>query len=498
MKKHFNLAIVLVISIFAISVHSEEANKLNGSLMIRGGDIIINGQQVTHAGNVKMASMSHDGTKIVYIKDAPQVASGWTSQLWLLDINTLNEVVLIGRTNADDVIKCREATEKGIQLYNALFSIDDQIVIFSCSYWAQSSAINIINITTSEKTFLKDGNGLWIIEDGLFKGNIITRQHRHLEEGGATDFFYIYDIHGNLKQVAGNTTEATCQFLVSHATSVPATFGCERDGQEEAEYRSRQKNTPVTAPVSEFKGNCEQLLQTFPHQTDIRSLFGVLSSAGFKKGDYETTLEYEKRKAAALAEVRKNLLQRQGHEFVVFYVNSHDTKYNADNQTLTVGRRTQYDTGPLWFYPDNLGRYKHAQYDTRWRTTTTEREILIDKYYVGTNSFGATVKVHKTEANEYGVAFDKGVSAGNGGWPSKDYTFSLKLPPDEARLASNHIAGLFVAKLTDAYFADYINYKKPTIDDPSDALEYRHMVLTHLECAAFINTLSKKVLRRVQ
>ena len=239
---------VAIILLSAISENSCFAETMPSSLQIINGNIFHNELQLTNSGDARSPTLSHDGTKVAYVREVAPDTAGWHSQIWLLDIKSMRSSILVDRPSKQPNISCRDAGG-GNGFYNVIFWADDSLIIFDCTNWTTSAAVNIVNIQTKIVTFFKSGNGFWVINSGNYRNSILVRQHKYVLNQGSTDFFYIYDIRGILIGIAGETTEKTCEFLTSHATTVPNGFDCERDGRDEAEWRSRQA-APVAPSAS--------------------------------------------------------------------------------------------------------------------------------------------------------------------------------------------------------------------------------------------------------
>ena len=185
-----------------------------------------------------------------------------------------------------------------------------------------------------------------------------------------------------------------------------------------------------------------------------------------KKGEFETTAQYQQRVyAASKAALIANLKLTSIYAFRV----DPDTplaKYDADTQQMTVTIRSEtVATGTASSQDDN---YSGTSFDHSREEVLVKRVYRGERTYTGTNGFGAVAQVTSSASDFYEVAFLK-LHEYDGGAAIPE-TFSLKLDakPEAAITLKPNIAVLALVSLdpNSSYTADFTNTSSATVQNP--------------------------------
>jgi hypothetical protein len=201
---------------------------------------------------------------------------------------------------------------------------------------------------------------------------------------------------------------------------------------------------------------------------DVAAVFeAVRNSPSLKeKSEFETTPESESRQAGFSARPLFASVTPTGN--VAFVVESTAlaplSKYDADSRVLTV------------VLSGATKRFVLEKEDTTLLDSVTVRVIVRDRNsYIGTNAFGANVKVDRTYKEELGGVFAQGNWLfGPPGDPAREMRYLLEMAPDEAKVLKPDIKLLLVCHLAAPWFHHSAHGHDPTIDEPYETLIAEH------------------------
>jgi hypothetical protein len=163
-------------------------------------------------------------------------------------------------------------------------------------------------------------------------------------------------------------------------------------------------------PVIPFDINAEKMPFNYTG-TDIARLYALLlKKAPLKKGEFETTTEYEKKVADAVT-----------GDIYAFKMNEQSAwgglrihPYDADAQKLKIDLETTW-----------LSKYTTEDY----RASFIIKELDISsESYVGSNAFGATRLVTHYRATQFGIALVNQREFGKSNYDDNKYNLNIKTP----------------------------------------------------------------------
>lgn len=210
---------------------------------------------------------------------------------------------------------------------------------------------------------------------------------------------------------------------------------------------------------------CEQFRSLAPGLPDAGPLLSALgageSEAALKKGEYETSVQFEER----LKTLWAAKLGDPGRLIVRIPIESFKITYDADRQVSTV--KYMMDGG--------IGSYQWMKFA---RQDTDRRE------YVGSNAFGVTTNVTSLHRTEDALYFkSRQLSGTRGGVFSPEW--DIQLPPDQARDFKDAGSILLMVSLTAPYIETKSRYSAATLDAPMDLATREHKINVELKCAFF-------------
>ena len=219
---------------------------------------------------------------------------------------------------------------------------------------------------------------------------------------------------------------------------------------------------------------------------DARAMYRAIERAKPKeKGEFETTPQYE----ARLARADKSLYgalklssrlafvvpTRETNEFVgSMYPLNLQTTYEADAETMNV---------KIGFDPFHNGNDKYAE---EIRSIIWNEVSRTDGSYLGSNAFGAKVKVEITTETTTGLAFDipstlyHGKGLGDSIVPESRCA-SFHVSPQRAKQIKGNLRVLVITKLIDPYIVNTEEYEEPTIEYPYERSKYYHYLKVNIE-----------------
>lgn len=88
---------------------------------------------------------------------------------------------------------------------NLTLTPDSKTLYFESEAWVTSNAIHSIDIETKQERFITDGHLICVVGAGEYQGDLIVKQHRYFVQGGAYEYFYLYNSSGKeIGLVAGS------------------------------------------------------------------------------------------------------------------------------------------------------------------------------------------------------------------------------------------------------------------------------------------------------
>ncbi|MBW8880605.1 MAG: hypothetical protein JF615_04030 [Asticcacaulis sp.] len=148
---------------------------------------------VTSLGKFDGPILAPDGYTVAFTRvlseDSPDTGPGDT-ELWIGDCRTYRSHRLLAVRNPGD-----EKTQVLLPRADN-FSSDGRYLFFSAYLAATEWGIHRYDLRSGTHTFIAGGEGVRIIRNGPYAGNILTRQHTCKPEGGCNYPLYILDMKG--------------------------------------------------------------------------------------------------------------------------------------------------------------------------------------------------------------------------------------------------------------------------------------------------------------
>lgn len=183
----------------------------------QGGDIFYVGNdgrshQLTNSKNNGGAVLSPDGRKVAYLHIKPKTERDHElfrgNEIWLIDVKGSNARRLLKKHVADD------SAETNLAQFNSLaFSAAGERLYFLSEAWMTSDALHVLKLSTGKHKYLTDGNSIFVIPSGRYAGHLIVEQRHYLEEGGASNYYWLLTPAGKEIKMAGETWEQAMQFV---------------------------------------------------------------------------------------------------------------------------------------------------------------------------------------------------------------------------------------------------------------------------------------------
>jgi len=201
------LNIMLLFSVSIVAVASEPVCELDSLVPVsvvpvfaKSGNIYYhNGSghtiQITRTGKDSSPVLSSNKKLIAFIREGIQVIpdrcdidAKYGNEIWLYDFSTQKEKRLV--TNN---FECDKPKKQIVDPENLLFSPDSKTLYFETSAWTTSGAIHAVDVNGTHLRFVTDGTVLWIVQSGLYRGNLIVNQHRYRFKGDTPLGSYDWD-----------------------------------------------------------------------------------------------------------------------------------------------------------------------------------------------------------------------------------------------------------------------------------------------------------------
>lgn len=187
------------------------------SVREQGGDIFYVGddgqtRQLTKSKNNGGAVLSPDGKRVAYLHIKPRAERDHElfrgNEIWLIDITGRNARRLV-KTHVED-----DSAETNLAQFNSLaFSAAGDRLYFLSAAWVTSDALHVLDLSTGKQKYLVEGNSVFVIPAGRYAGYLIVEQRQYLEEGGASNFYWLLTPAGTEVKMAGETWEQAMQFV---------------------------------------------------------------------------------------------------------------------------------------------------------------------------------------------------------------------------------------------------------------------------------------------
>lgn len=228
---------------------------------------------------------------------------------------------------------------------------------------------------------------------------------------------------------------------------------------------------------------CSRFVGTNIEARDIDDVFQPFVAVG-PKDEFETTAEYEARKAQAMEGLRAPLVIRKAPE------NSKYITYDADSQMLHIASYAFHNTG---LNSDALFGYG-APYEGVLRKGITNFEVVIEEdeeitgTYRASNAYGAETDVAKVFRKTRGIYEGPARSSAYGLFPNADsrpyFAGSIPMDAATARASKDEIQLAFVVEPKAPYFltAVYDYPSNPTISNPREVKNEVSVLIGDIQC----------------
>ncbi len=238
------------------------------------------------------------------------------------------------------------------------------------------------------------------------------------------------------------------------------------------------------------RGFCTSVFNQKHHVTTVEQYYKELADLPQRKGEYETTADFEKRRAAAFHGTPSEAM-------VLVDLDPEFMEYDADRQILTIKRFAFSNQSIDHYYllkdvdVGGTGFGDYADYTEKSIDTPTGT-------YIGTNAFGASVEVVKMDRLFYGI-FDREVTYGSNLWhasqgiqrvglsDTENIAFQFRATPEQARSYKQTAKAVFFIRLRTPSTLTGSKFEKATINLPFERHNEYRFLHADIECAAVID-----------
>ena len=206
-------SLILGLCMFSMLIGTAAA----ASVREQGGDVFYvsdDGQslQLTKSKNNGGAVLSPDGQRVAYLHIKPRAERDHAlfrgNEIWLVDVTGSNARRVV-KSHVDD-----DNAEANLAQFNSLaFSVAGDRLYFLSAGWMTSDALHVLDLSTGKQKYLVDGNSVFVIPTGRYAGHLIVEQRHYLEEGGASNYYWLLTPAGKEVKMAGKTWKQAMQFV---------------------------------------------------------------------------------------------------------------------------------------------------------------------------------------------------------------------------------------------------------------------------------------------
>jgi hypothetical protein len=220
----------------------------------------------------------------------------------------------------------------------------------------------------------------------------------------------------------------------------------------------------------------------------IVPLFNQLRALNLRKGEYESSAEFEARAGAALERASST---SRGSIAVTAELS---TSYDADRQVIKV------HSAILWNKPFGYRSLVTEAYDIPdYELMPVRTSEGTAGSYTGSNAFGATRQVKVVRGEEYGVALtDLKRSGTRGSWYEWKDSIDIPMNPDRAKATRSKLGLRVVGEIVPPGAIWGVSGDSPTMRRPVDRTITMRYVTIRSQCAAIVAMDNNELLRRLR
>jgi hypothetical protein len=272
-------------------------------------------------------------------------------------------------------------------------------------------------------------------------------------------------------------------------------FGFLRDGFAQEAGLSREETQPPSKySLSPFEISSERLAPDYcGHDPEVLYVRLLDLSADRKKGEFETTAEYDQR--IAKMTVTPVLGTLNYGSIYAFCVDNSEIKslYDPDKGILVVDIR-------FWSVYGEPDWKSHPPGHRPTQTALISKSKYRDEgKYVGTNAFGASAVVDAGSSVEYGIVFSNlDLFPVEKTAASTHFSVGLPIGPTAARAAKGSLRALAVCRLVSPYVKSTSGGIQPTLEQPTSFLRLSYYLETELLELWFYDMSSGVVVAKIE
>jgi hypothetical protein len=246
----------------------------------------------------------------------------------------------------------------------------------------------------------------------------------------------------------------------------PTVFPQSSPSQNGRPTSQARTSTPVKAqPSYLLKGLNVDATNVGPnfHGHDIVAIYNAINRSPFlkEKGEFETSSEFETRRAKAVIDhpIYANIRFSGYLGFIVTedpVYGGLGFEYDADTQTFSATLGT-----------GGLKSFERLTSGASLKTVVVRRLKRNHRTYIGSNTFGAKIIVHEIDTDEYGVAF-YGADSLFRDYPSSlpAAVLSVTIPAEQARALKAYAKLMLVCHLSKPWLQNGTRHYDATLDSP--------------------------------
>ena len=251
--------------------------------------------------------------------------------------------------------------------------------------------------------------------------------------------------------------------------------------------------------ADEFTG-CHSYVGQQVSFSSTQDVLASLRKTPTMKGEFETTADFESRKAAAFKDIPKLLVLPSIFE-------GKHISYDADQQAMSVksyalsNLNTDY-AGVFGYGTDFDGKIEFSRLYDNLDAVIYRSEKNVGQYS-GENAYGASRNVRKIDRRTVSI-FEREGEYGEDLFPSKMTDedgvdsiigFVYDIPIEQAKLARDNWKSGYVVELKSPYFTEGpVRHKGPSITRPTEINETLSVVIADIKCGIVTDSSSRVLL----
>ena len=241
---------------------------------------------------------------------------------------------------------------------------------------------------------------------------------------------------------------------------------------------------------------CKSYVDKTIDPTSYEDVEKLLSKVPLKKGEFETTVDFDSR--------IETISSTWPESFLIDYsLNKKYLKYDADNQTMTLEQFAFSNIGFNYSVLFEYGKPPYDKIDVDTSRHGDNLQIVVSQTetstgsYEATNSMGASISVELKERLTK-VILDRAAKQDEEMFVNLEDPFDpvdvIKLPPKNAKILKENAKAAVLIFPKKPYFAKGVSGRwEPTFERPTDIQESGVVIIADIQCAFLLDGNDKVV-----